>query len=138
MDRRAGSRMIARPGKGEPGLSRHPLVARSRDPRVRQARGFREAAAELTGEQLAVEFAAERENAPRRSEARKKHLVQPNQRLAAERHEGRDDEHAAIALAARRETGGEPLRMPEDEGFFEPLHAGLVLKSAPADPKLGA
>jgi hypothetical protein len=130
--------MIARPGKGEPGLSRHPLVARSRDPRVRQARGFREAAAELTGEQLAVEFAAERENAPRRSEARKKHLVQPNQRLAVERHEGRDDEHAAIALAARRESGGEPLRLPEDEGFFEPLHAGVVLKSAPADPKLGS
>jgi hypothetical protein len=138
MDRQAGSRMIARPGKGEPGLSRHPLVARSRDPRVRQSRGFREAAAELTGEQLAVEFAAERENAPRRSEVRKKHLVQPNQRLAAERHPDRDAEHAAIALAARRETGGEPLRMPEDEGFFEPLHAGAVLKSAPADPKLGA
>jgi hypothetical protein len=115
-------------------LSRHPLVARSRDPRVRQARGFREAAAELTGEQLAVEFAAERESAPRRSEAKKKHLVQPNQRLAAERHPDRDDEHAAIALAARRE----PLRLPEDEGFFEPLHAGVVLKSAPADPKLGA
>ena len=130
--------MIARSGKGEPGLSRHPLVARSRDPRVRQARGFREAAAELTGEILAAEFAAERENAPRRSEAKKKHLVQPNQRLAAERHPDRDGEHAAIALVARREKGGEPLRLPEDEGFLEALHAGVVLKAAPADPKLGA
>ena len=137
MDRQAGSRMIARFRKGEPGLSRHPLVARSRDPRVRQARGFREAAAELTGEILAAEFEAEREGAPRRSEAKKKHLVQPNQRLAAERHPDRDGEHAAIALVARREKGGEPLRLPEDEGFFEALHAGVVLKSAPADPKLG-
>jgi hypothetical protein len=118
-------------------LSRHPLVARSRDPRVRQARGFREAAAELTGEILAAEFAAERDTAPRRSEAKKKHLVQPNQRLAAERHPRRDNEHVAIALAARREQGGEPLRLPDDEGFFEALHAGLVLKSAPADAKQG-
>jgi hypothetical protein len=118
-------------------LSRHPLVARSRDPRVRQARGFREAAAELTGEILAAEFQTEREGAPRRSEAKKKHLVQPNQRLAAERHPDRDSEHAAIALVVRREKGGEPMRLPEDEGFLESLHAGLVLKSAPADPKLG-
>ena len=118
-------------------MSRHPLVARSRDPRVRQARGFREAAAELTGEILAAEFEAEREGAPRRSEAKKKHLVQPNQRLAAERHPDRDDEHAAIALVARREKGGEGIRLPEEEGFFDALHAGLVLKSAPADPKLG-
>jgi hypothetical protein len=119
-------------------LSRHPLVARSRDPRVRQARGVRDAAAELTGEILAAEFAAERASAPRRSEAKKKHLVQPNQRLAAERHPDRDGEHAAIALVVRRAKGGEPLRLPDDEGFFEALHAGVVLKSAPADPKLGA
>jgi len=118
-------------------LSRHPLVARSRDPRVRQARGFREAAAELTGEILAAEFETEREGAPRRSDAKKKHLVQPNQRLAAERHPDRDGEHAAIALVARREKGGEPLRLPEDEGFFDALHAGVVLKAAPADPKAG-
>lgn len=105
---------------------------------MRQARGFREAAAELTGEILAAEFEQERAGAPSRSEAKKKHLVQPNQRLAAERHPDRDSEHAAIALVARREKGGEPLRLPEEEGFFEPLHAGLVLKSAPADPKLGS
>ena len=111
-------------------MSRHPLVARSRDPRVRQARGFREAAAELTGEILAADFQAERDGAPRRSEAKKKHLVQPNQRLAAERHPDRDSEHAAIALVVRREKGGEPMRLPEEEGFFESLHAGLVLKSA--------
>ena len=118
-------------------MSRHPLVARSRDARVRQARGFREAAAELTGEILAAEFVAEREGAPRRSAANKKHLVQPNQRLAAERHPDRDDEHAAIALVARREKGGEALRLPDEEGFFDALHAGVVLKAAPADPKLG-
>ena len=118
-------------------MARHPLVERSRDPRVRQARGFREAAAELDGATLAAEFEVEREGAPRRGELKKKHLVQPNQRLAAERHPGRDAEHAALALVARRESGGGPLRLPEDEGFFEPLHAGVVLKSAPADPKLG-
>jgi hypothetical protein len=129
--------MIAR-REGGARVARHPLVERSRDARVRQARGFREAAAELTGEQLAAEFEVEREGAPRRSEARKKHLVQPNQRLMAERKAGRDAEHAALALLARREKGGGPLRLPDEEGFFEPLHAGVVLKSAPADPKAGA
>jgi hypothetical protein len=129
--------MIAR-REGGARVARHPLVERSRDARVRQARSFREAAAELGGAQLAAEFEAERAGAPRRSEARKKHLVQPNQRLAAERHPDRDAEHVALALLARREQGGAPLRLPDEEGFFEPLHAGLVLKSAPADAKLGA
>jgi hypothetical protein len=129
--------MIAR-HEGGSRVTRHPLVERARDPRVRQARGFREAAAELSGATLAAEFEREREGAPRRSEARKKHLVQPNQRLAAERHPDRDAEHAALALVARREKGGGPLRLPDEEGFFEPLHAGVVLKSAPPDPKAGA
>jgi hypothetical protein len=128
--------MIAR-REGGARVARHPLVERARDPRVRQARGFREAAAELDGATLAAEFEAEREGAPRRSEAKKKHLVQANQRLAAERHPDRDAEHAALALVARREKGGTPLRLPEEEGFFEALHAGIVLKSAPADAKLG-
>jgi hypothetical protein len=128
--------MIAR-REGGARVARHPLVERARDPRVRQARGFREAAAELDGATLAAEFEAERESAPRRSEAKKKHLVQANQRLAAERHPDRDAEHAALALVARREKGGTPLRLPEEEGFFEALHAGIVLKSAPADAKLG-
>jgi hypothetical protein len=128
--------MIAR-REGGARVARHPLVERSRDPRVRQARGFREAAAELTGAILAAEFEVEREGAPNRSQAKKKHLVQPNQRLAAERHPDRDAEHAAMALVARREKGGAPLRLPDEEGFFEALHAGVVLKSAPADPKLG-
>jgi hypothetical protein len=129
--------MIAR-REGGARVARHPLVERARDTRVRQARGFREAAAELTGETLAAEFEIEREGAPQRSEARKKHLVQPNQRLAAERRQGRDAEHAALALLTRREKGGGPLRLPDEEGFFEPLHAGVVLKSAPAEAKLGA
>ena len=38
----------------------------------------------------------------------------------------------------RREKGGTPLRLPEEEGFFEPLHAGVVLKSAPDTPMMGA
>jgi hypothetical protein len=129
--------MIAR-REGGARVARHPLVERARDARVRQARGFREVAAELTGEILAAEFEAERDGAPRRSDARKKHLVQPNQRLASARHPKRDAEHAVLALVARREKGGAPLRLPDEEGFFEPLHAGVVLKSAPADAKLGA
>src|SRR5512144_497748 len=62
MDPREGSFIIAWL-EGGASVSRHPLVARSRDPRVRQARGFREAAAELTGEILAAEFEVEREGA---------------------------------------------------------------------------
>ena len=53
----------------------HPLIELSNDREVRQAKGFKEAAAGLTGEKLAGMYETEVANAPRRSEAGKKYLV---------------------------------------------------------------
>jgi hypothetical protein len=87
---------------------------------------------------LAQEWQAEIAGAPRRGEVGKKHLVAPNRRLAAERKVSRDSEHAALALVARARAGGAPLALPDDEGHFDALHAGIALRTAPADKKSGA
>ena len=102
-------------------MGQHPLIERAGGREVRQAKGFREAAAALTGETLAAEFAQEKSGAPVRGEAGKKHLQAPNKRLAAERKPSRDSEHAALALVNRKEAGGMPMILPDDEGTFEAL-----------------
>jgi hypothetical protein len=119
-------------------VGQHPLIERAGGREVRQAKGFREAAAALTGEIIAAEYAQEKAGAPVRGEAGKKHLQAPNKRLAGERKPSRDSEHAALGLVNRKDAGSVPMILPEDEGTFEPLHAGVVLKSAPADKAAGA
>ncbi|MDX1649514.1 MAG: hypothetical protein R3263_06640 [Myxococcota bacterium] len=114
-------------------MATHPLVERSQSKEVRSAKGFREAAAALTGETLAAELREEMAAAPRRADAGKKYLVAYNRRLAAERKPGRDSEHAALALVAR----GEPLRLPGEVGFLQPVAAAVPLRSAPADKARG-
>ncbi len=118
-------------------MSSHPLIERSQSREVRQAKGFREAAAALTGEALAAELAQEQSGAPNRSASGKKHLVAPNSRLAAERKATRDSEHAAIAMVHRQANAERGLLLPDDIGNFDPIHAGLVLKSGPADKDQG-
>lgn len=113
-------------------MSAHPLALRSRENEVRQAKSFREAAMALTGESLAAEFQQELASAPRRAEAKKKFLIAPNSRLAAEFRPSRASEHAALALVdwCGREGG---LPLPGDIGAFEALASPLMLRSAPAD-----
>jgi hypothetical protein len=118
-------------------VPKHPLLERAASAEVRNAKGFRAAAAALNGEILAAEFAAEREAAPLRAASGRKHLVAANRKLAAERKPARDSEHLALALAARTAEGGAPLALPE-AGTFAALHAGAVLKSAQPDAALGA
>jgi hypothetical protein len=115
----------------------HPLLERAASAEARNAKGFKAVAAALTGELLAADFAAEREAAPRRGEAGRKHLVAANRKLVAQRKPARDSEHLALALVARSLEGGAPLELPES-GTFAALHAGALLKSAQPDPALGA
>jgi hypothetical protein len=117
-------------------VSQHPILSRVASAEVRNAKGFRAVAAALTGEILAAEWAAERESAPRRAESGRKHLVQANRKLAAERKPARDGEHLALALATRSAEGGATLALPGG-GNFTPLHAGVALKSGQPDPALG-
>ena len=118
-------------------MATHPLIERSQEREVRQAKGFREAAQALTGEILGAELQQEQANAPKRSETGKKHLVSPNSRLAAERKASRDSEHAAIAMVHRQQNAERGLLLPDDIGTFEAIHAGVVLKSGPADKTKG-
>lgn len=118
-------------------MSLHPLIQLSNDPAVRQAAGFREAATGLTGEELAVLYQRELENAPRRQEAGKKYFVAPNSKLASERRRGRDDEHLAIALVGQCRASGEGIALPEDAGAVEFLHPLVPLKSAAEDKQKG-
>jgi len=123
-------------------LGQHPLIELAASREARQATGFREAAAGLTGEALAVLYAREQAAAPRRRESGKKYLVSHNTKLASQRRPGRDSEHAAIALAhhcgsgARLELPEHPERAPDDNAL-EVVHALVPLKSAQVDRALG-
>jgi len=118
-------------------VSLHPLVDLSVDKHVKKAAGFRAAAAELSGEALAVHYRDELANAPRRHEAGKKYFVAYNSRLASERRPGRDDEHLSLALVeycCRNEAG---LTLPDDAGSIAFFHAQIPLKSAAEDKAKG-
>lgn len=119
-------------------MGRHPLIERANDKLVRQAKGFQEAAAQLTGDILLAEYEREMAAAPSRAEAGKKYLVAYNSRLAAEAKSGREGEHLCIALARRHKDGGPPLLMADEEGHFEALHPLVPLRGAPADKAKGA
>ncbi len=119
-------------------VGRHPLIERANDKLVRQAKGFQEAAAKLSGEELLEEYRRELAGAPRRPDAGKKFLVAYNSRLAAEPKPGREGEHLCIALARRHKDSGGRLAMPDEEGAFEALHPLVPMRSAPPDKSLGA
>ncbi len=123
-------------------MGKHPLIELASSREVRQSAGFRDVAAELTGERLAALFQQELAAAPRRHEAEKKYFVAYNRKLASERKPSRDSEHAALALANHGRAGhGIPLPIPGEDvalrstTFLQPL---LPLKSAQPDPALGA
>ncbi len=119
-------------------VGQHPLIERASDKLVRQAKGFQEAAAALTGDVLLAEYEKELAAAPRRPDAGKKYLVAFNSRLASEPKAGREGEHLCIALARRHKDGGAPLLMPDEEAHFEALHPLVPVRSAPADKAAGA
>lgn len=118
-------------------MSLHPLVDLSVDKQVKKAAGFREAAAELTGEALGVRYQAELANAPRRHEAGKKYFVAYNSRLASERRPGRDNEHLSLALVEHCRRGGGGLALPDEAGSVDFVHAQVPLKSAAEDKAKG-
>ncbi len=118
-------------------MSLHPLIDLANDKEVRKAAGFRGVAAELGGEALAEKYREELANAPRRSDAGKRHLVGYNTRLAASRRASRDAEHLSIALLRHCLETGAGLVLPEEGGTLDLIHSQVALKSAAADKSLG-
>jgi len=118
-------------------LSQHPLIDLANTREVKQATGFKKIAAELRGEDLSELYNQELANAPRRADAGKKYFVSHNTKLASERRTGRDGEHVSIALVANCRSTGNGLRLPDDEGTLQLIHALVPLKSAQPDKEKG-
>jgi len=118
-------------------LGQHPLINLSNDRTVKQATGFKQAAADLRGEKLAEMYQQELANAPRRAAAGKKFFASFNAKLASARRAGRDGEHASIALVEHCRTTSEALRLPDNEGEIQLIHALVALKSAQPEKDRG-
>jgi len=93
-------------------VSQHPLIELANDREIRQSKGFREAAARLTGEALAEMYQQEVANAPKRYDADKKFLVGQKGSVARGGRVGKPQEHLSIALVNRFRSAGEGLDLP--------------------------
>jgi hypothetical protein len=112
----------------------HPIIELSNDRQVRQAKGFKGAAADLTGEQLAGLYETEVANAPRRAEAGKKYLVKA--KPPTSRRANKDEEHLSLALLKHCRDSGEGLNLP-GLGNLDLLAAQVPLATASVDRSLG-
>jgi len=93
-------------------VGQHPLIELANDREVRQSKGFREAAARLTGEGLAEMYQQEVANAPKRYDADKKFLVGQKGTVPRGGKVSRPHEHLAIAVVNRFRSAGEGLDLP--------------------------
>ena len=126
-------------------MSQHPLIEKSNDREVKQATGFKQAAASLKGEELAELYEREHANAPKRVDAGKKYFVSHNTQLASVRRPGRDGEHASIALVQYCRASGGGVAIPENvlsedtpEAMLRFVHPLVPLRSAQPAKALGA
>lgn len=117
-------------------MSLHPLIALSTDAQVKQAKGFRAAAAELSGERLEELYQQEVANAPNRQDAGKKYLGVRTGRTPTGPQAGKDDRHLALALDAWAKAGGESVEMPGGEKL-EIVDSTVPLRTAAPDRAKG-
>lgn len=111
----------------------HPLIELANGRDVRQAAGFRAAAAALDGAQLAAHFATEEANAPRLHEAGRRYFVKRSGKPATERKRNKDEEHLGAALVSHCRGADSGLALPEDEGRVDLLDYQIRVKAGPAD-----
>jgi hypothetical protein len=93
-------------------VSQHPLIELANDREVRQSKGFREAAARLSGESLAELYQQEVANAPKRYDSDKKFLVGQKGTVVGGGKTGKPHEHLSVALVNRFRSSGEGLDLP--------------------------
>ena len=118
-------------------MSAHPLIELANDREVRQAKGFRQVAADLNGEALEERYQRGVSNAPKRHEVGKKYLVGHTAKRPNGRRNGRDDEHLSIALWRRYAEGeGATLDLPDGK-TVRLLDCQLPLRTAQADKERG-
>lgn len=124
-------------------MSLHPLVALVSDRDVKQAKGFRTAAEQLTGASLEADYQTELANAPKRSAEGLEHLGVRVGRKAKGRQHGRDEKHLAeaIARAARASDDADgtaiALELPSGESVTI-IDSAVPIKTAAPDKEKGA
>lgn len=127
-------------------VSLHPLVALVSDRDVKQAKGFRTAAEQLTGASLEADYQTEVANAPKRSAEGLEHLGVRVGRKAKGRQHGRDEKHLAeaIARAARASDSADDvdgtaiaLELPSGESVTI-IDSAVPIKTAAPDKEKGA
>lgn len=111
----------------------HPLIQLAGEREVRQATGFRLAAAELDGPKLADAYRTEKANAPRLHEEGRKYFVDRTGKPATERRRNKDEEHVAQALIRYCEGRGQGLPFPDDDWVLTPLDYQVRVKTGPID-----
>lgn len=117
-------------------MGAHPLLDRAAEAAVRQSRGFREAAAALTGASLQEAFATGADRAPRRGEAGKRYF--PKRQRVPRR--AKEEELLLAALTARHRAT--PLERPDGGtlallDYHVPLQARAPEKGRDDDPNQG-
>ncbi len=117
-------------------MSLHPLIALSTDAQVKQAKGFREKAAELSGEGLEEFYQQEVANAPRRKEAGKRYLGVRTGRTPTGPQAGKDDRHLALAVHAWAQASEQPIEMPGGEPLVV-IDSTVPLRTAAPDRAKG-
>lgn len=122
--------------EGERPLSLHPLIDLSNDREVKQAKGFREAAAALTGAGLEAQYQQELSNAPKRHAAGKKYLGNHPGKPATERKNNKDEEHIGAALLRWCAAEG-PLVLPRQAGELKLLDYQVPMSTAAVDKDKG-
>jgi hypothetical protein len=110
------------------------MIELSNDREVRQAKGFKDVAARLTGEELAGLYETELANAPKRAEVGKKYLMKV--KLPDRRRPNKDEEHLSLALLKHCRDSGEGLPLPQ-LGTLDLLAAQVPLVTASVDRSLG-
>jgi len=112
----------------------HPLIELSNQQEVRQAKGFKDVAAALSGGELAELYEGELANAPKRAAVGKKFLVRIKPPSARRAH--RDEEHLSLALLKYCRDSGAALDLPRS-GSLQLLAAQVPLATASADRSAG-
>jgi hypothetical protein len=110
----------------------HPLIELSTDREVKQAKGFKQAAAELNAEKLEALYQQEVANAPHRHEDDKKYLDVKTGRVPSGRQAGKDDRHLALAVSAWARSTGEGIEMPSGDKL-EIIDSTVPLRTAAPD-----
>jgi len=110
------------------------MIELSNDREVRQAKGFKDAAAGLTAEDIARLYDTEVANAPKRAEIGKKFLVKA--KLPTSRRANKDEEHLSLALLKHCRDSGEGLALP-GLGNLDLLAAQVPLVTASVDRSMG-